>query len=94
MQSLKKLAMKVALPVMGLVSYASATCDSSNITCMLQPVMDLLDVMPDVIAKLSPIVIALAILAAVVAAIGAIAAVFVILPYIVKKVGAKVGGAI
>lgn len=94
MRSIKELLVKAALPVTAMVGYASAECATDNISCMIQPVMDLLDLMPTVISKLSPIVIALAILGAIVAAIGAIAAVFVILPWIVKKVGHKVGGAI
>jgi len=93
---MKAFLLKAALPVLALASYARAatTCATDNISCMIQPVIDLLGVLPSIIAQLNPIVIQLAILGAVVAAIGAIAAIFLILPYIVKKIGDKVGKAI
>lgn len=82
MKSLKALGMKVAVPMLGLIGYASATCESTNVTCQLQPVLDLLDFMPLVIEKISPIVIPLVIVivvATVIIAVGSIPVAIVLL---------------
>jgi ABC-type proline/glycine betaine transport system permease subunit len=63
-----------------------------NITESMQPVLDLLDLMPLIINKLPSIVIALGIVLAIIAAFTAVAGIFYLLPKLIGRATGHMGG--
>lgn len=76
------------------IATTTAVCSGNNVTCQLQPVLQLLDFMPLVIAKVSPIVIPLVIVivvATVIIAVGSIpVAVVLMIVHLTKGLTGKI----
>lgn len=75
-QYLKGVLVKCAVPITAVMSYAgyvaATTCDTSNITCQLQPVLDIISFLTPLIAAIYPVIIQLVILGAIVGMIVAV----------------------